>query len=259
MNISTNNTTTTRPAKRTRMRAVVLSIAMLLGTQNAYAGMPVIDITSILGEVRSWISDTTEYAKEAVRWNEWKQQIDSIRDIFNALNFAIGLPAGEKLEKVDPKYLVQETCGGDAMGFNMTTAMSVLGIDLNSDIKKQQQQICVNIQMMQNRKFNDSVEFLDKTIKQAQDAAIEVLLARNNSKNSVGGVSATTSDATRLNNELNMLAQQWGTRMQSYDAYIATMERRQNLLAKTALKGKQNKLAADLVQTIALKAALSID
>ena len=259
MNDTNKRNAKTKAAKRTRLRAAVLATALLMGTQNAYAGWPVIDITSIMGEVRSWIDDTTEYAKEAVRWDQMKAQIDSIRDVFNALNFAIGLPLGEKLEKVDPKYLVEETCGSDAMGLNLSTVMSVMGMDMNSDLKKQQQQICVNIQMMQNRKFNDSVDFLDKTIREAEKAMLENLGSRMSSKNSVGSVQAATSDSTRLGNQLNVMAQQWGTQMQAYDAYIATMEQRQNLLAKTALKGKRNKLASDLVQTVALKAALSID
>ncbi len=258
MNISTNNTTTTRPAKRTRMRAVVLSIAMLLGTQNAYAGMPVIDITSIIGEIRSWISDTTEYAKEAVRWNQMKQQIDEVRAIFDAFNYIVGLPDGAKLEKVPPKYLVEEACGKKALGFDLKTAVSVLGIS-DGDIAAQQAQICVNIRMMQNRKYNDSVDFLEKTVKQAEEQMYKNFMSRIGS-NKTGAVQAADSDTLRLGNELNMMAQQWGTRMQAYDAYIAAQQENQNVLARAALKGNpKNKLLGDLVQTVALKGALSVD
>jgi hypothetical protein len=258
MNISTNNTTTTRPAKRTRMRAVVLSIAMLLGTQNAYAGMPVIDITSIIGEIRSWISDTTEYAKEAVRWNQMKQQIDEVRAIFNAFNYIVGLPDGAKLEKVPPKYLVEEACGKKAMGFDLRTVASLTGIS-DGDIASQQAQICVNIRMMQNRKYNDSIDFLEETIKKAQEEMYKNFMSRIGS-NKTGAVQAADSDTLRLGNELSVMAQQWGTRMQAYDAYIAGQEQNQNVLAKAALKGNpKNKLLGDLVQTVALKGALSVD
>jgi hypothetical protein len=258
MNISTNNTTTTRPAKRTRVRAVVLSIAMLLGTQNAYAGMPVIDITSIIGEIRSWISDTTEYAKEAVRWNQMKQQIDEVRAIFDAFNYIVGLPQGAKLEKVPEKYLVEEACGKKALGFDLKTAASVLGIS-DGDIAAQQAQICVNIRMIQNRKYNDSVDFLEKTVKEAEEQMYKNFMSRLGS-NKTGGVQAADSDTLRLGNELNMMAQQWGTRMQAYDAYIAAQQENQNVLARAALKGNpKNKLLGDLVQTVALKGALSVD
>lgn len=257
MNDTMKRNTKAKAAKRTRLRATVLAAALLMGTNSAHAGgMPVIDFASIMGQIRGWISDTTQYAKEVTHFDQMKEQIDNIRDIFNMFNFAIGLPDGEALTKVNERYLVQETCGDDAAGLSMTTVMSVLGMDVNSDLKAQQQQICVNIQMMQNRKYNDSVEFLDLTIQQAEAEAMNIMQAA--SSNSVGATSAATRDATRLNNKLNLLAQQWGTRMQSYDAYIATMEKRQNLLAKTALKGKK-RLARDLIQTAVLKGALSID
>ncbi len=257
MNDTMKRNTKAKASKRTRLRATVLAAALLMGTNSAHAGgMPVIDIASIMGQIRGWISDTTQYAKEVTHFDQMKDQIDNIRDIFNMFNFAIGLPDGEALTKVDDRYLVEETCGDGASGMSMSTVMSVLGMDIGSDLKKQQQQICVNIQMMQNRKYNDSVEFLDKTIKQAQAEAFKIMDAAKG--NSVGATSAATREAARLDNELNLLAQQWGTRMQSYDAYIATMETRQNLLAKTALKGKKG-LARDLIQTVTLKAALSID
>lgn len=256
MNDTMKRNTKAKAAKRSRLRAAVLAAALLMGTNNAYAGMPVIDFSQILGQIRGWISDTTQYAKEVTHFDQMKEQIDSIRDIFNMFNFAIGLPEGEALTVVDEKYLVEETCGDGAGGLSMTTVMSVLGMDVTSDLKKQQQQICVNIQMMQNRKYNDSVKFLDLTVKQARAEAMKIFEAGNS--DSVGATTAATRDATRLNNELNLLAQQWGTRMQSYDAYIATMETRQNLLAKTALKGKK-RLARDLIQTAVLKGALSID
>ncbi len=247
-----------RPLHR-RMAATVLAGALLVGAPSAQAGgYPVIDVTSIFQDIKSWIDDTIEYGKEALRWNEIKQQIDDVRAIMDAMNFVIDLPMGEPLKKVDPKYLVAETCGQEAMGFNLRTAMSLAGIE-SGDIKSQQQQICVNIRMMQNRKFNDSVDFLDKTIKQAQEAMLENFLARAGTSK-VGGVQSADSDSARLSNQLNTMAQQWATRMQSYDAYIATMEANQNALARTALKGNpKNKFIGDIVQTVALKGALSVD
>lgn len=262
MHIAQNIKATPHP-RRSRTQALVLGAALLLGVQNAHAGgVPVIDVTAIMQDFRSWLDDTWEYAKEATRWNEIKQQIDDARALFSALNFAMDLPLGEKLEKVDPRYLVAETCGQDAMGLNMSTAFSLLGFNSESDFKQQQKQICVNIRMMQNRKFNDSVDFIDKTMKQAEQAMLENFLARTSGSkaNTTGNVQAADSDARRLNNQLNVMAQQWSTRMQSYDAYIATMEANQNQIARAALKGNpKNKIIGDVVQTIALKGALSVD
>lgn len=259
MNDTNKRTTKAKSAKRTRLRALVVAAALMMGTQNAYAGWPVIDITSIMGEIRSWIDDTTEYAKEAVRWDQMKQQIDELRAIFDAFNYMVNLPDGQPMVKVDKRYLVKETCGQNTEAFSLKTLLSIAGIGDEEDIKSQQTQICVNIRMVQNQKYNDSVDFLEKTIAEAQDAMFKNFLSRKTS-NKQGGVQAADSDTLRLGNELNMMAQQWATRMQSYDAYIATMELNQNVLAKSALKGNpKNKMLGDLVQTAALKGALSVD
>lgn len=243
---------------RFRLGGKALCVALMLSTSNAYAGYPVTDFGSIIESFMNRLQSAVEFAKEATRWDEIKQQIDDARAILDAVNFAMDLPAGEPLKKVDPKYLVAETCGQDAMGFNLKTALSLAGIE-PGDIKSQQKQICVNIRMMQNRKFNDSVEFLDKTVKQAEEAMYENFMRRFGS-NKAGGVQSADSDTARLSNELNMMAQQWGTRMQSYDAYIAAMQANQNVLAKAALKGNpKNKALGDIVQTVALKGALSVD
>lgn len=262
MNDTKKTNTNAKPAKlsRARLRACVLAVALLTGTQSSTAaGWPVIDITSIMGDLRSWFDDTMEYAKEATRWNQIKQQIDEVRSIFNAFNYMMNLPMGQTMKKVDPKYLVPESCGQEAMGFNLKTALSLVGIESDSDIKKQQMQICVNIRMMQNQKYNDSVDFLDKTIKEAQEAMLKNFLSRAGS-NKTGGVQAADSDTLRLGNELSVMSQQWAAKMQSYDAYIAAMQENQNILAKAALKGNpKNKLIGDIVQTVALKGALSVD
>ena len=258
MNDTKNRNTKAKAAKRTRLRALVVAAALMMGTQNAYAGWPVIDITSIMGELRSWYDDTIEYAKEATRWNQIKQQIDEVRAIFDAFNYLIGLPEGAPLERVPDKYLVKETCGGQSLGFDLKTVMTLTGIS-KEDIATQQMQICVNIRMMQNRKYNDSVDFLKETIKQAQEAMYENFMSRIGS-NKTGAVQAADSDTLRLGNELNMVAQQWATRMQAYDAYIAGQQENQNVLAKAALKGNPtNKMLGDIVQTVALKGALSVD
>jgi hypothetical protein len=258
MNDTKKSRAKVRNRNRARLRACVVAVALAMGTQNAYAGYPVIDITSIMGELRSWWDDTIEYAKEATRWTQIKQQIDEVRAIFDAFNYVMNLPTGQPMKKVAPNYLVAESCGQNSSGFSFKSVLSVVGIT-GEDIKTQQTQICVNIRMIQNQKYNDTVDFLDKTVKEAQEAMLENFMKRASS-NKGGGVQAADSDTLRLGNELNMMGQQWATKMQAYDAYIAGQQENQNILAKAALKGNpKNKMLGDLVQTIALKGALSVD
>ncbi|MDN8647626.1 MULTISPECIES: hypothetical protein [Stenotrophomonas] len=263
MEIEMNNAMQTRSAGRTprrsRLGAIVLSGALLLSAQNANAGLPVIDYSSIMQEFRAWIDQTIEYGKEATRWKQIKQQIDDARALFSAMNFLMNMPQAQELKRVKEDYLVAETCGQDAVGLSLTNLFDAVGFKADKDIKEQQKQICVNIRMMQNRKFNDSVDFMTTTSEEMEKALYENFMARLKS-DKIGNVQAADSDAKRLGNQLQAMSQQWVGRMQAYDAYIAVMEANQNVIAQAALKGDpKKKLASDLVRTAALKTALSID
>ncbi len=242
--------------------AARLLTAALLVAPAANAGVPVIDITSIIGDLRAWLDDTVQYAKEAKRWKEVQAQINSVRAIFDPLRFSIGLPPGATLEKVAPDYLVVEACGKGAADLRMQSAVTPLRFARREERKEreaQQRQICVNIQMMQNRKFNETVTFLERTINDAETAMHDIFQARVDSNNTTGGVQATQSDTARLTNHLNLTAQQWSTRMQAYDAYIAVMQSRQNVVARAALQGDPTADAvSDIMQTVLLEQALKI-
>lgn len=237
--------------------AAGLLVTALLAVPSANAGAPVIDITAIIGDIRAWIDDTVQYAKEAERWKEVKAQIDEASAIFDPLRFSMGLPPGAALQTVAPNYLVVEACGKGAGRLRMERAVGALRFSTREEREAQQLQICVNIQMMQNRKFNETVIFLDRTIKETENAMDAIFRAREDSGNTTGGVQATDSDSARLSNQLGLMAQQWSTRMQGYDAYITVMQSRQNIIARAALQGDPTaEAASDVVKTAVLKAAL---
>lgn len=251
-----------RPSTSSRGGRIVarLLITALLAAPTANAGAPVIDITAIIGDLRAWLDDTIQYAKEAERWKEVQAQINDVRAIFDPLRFSIGLPAGAALEAIPPDYLVVEACGRRAAGLEMQRSVPALRFarrEQREEREAQQRQICVNIQMMQNRKFNETVTFLERTINDAESAMQDIFQARVESNNTSGGVQATQSDTERLSTQLSLMAQQWSTRMQAYDAYIAVMQSRQNTIARAALQGDPTSDAvSDIMQTTLLELAL---
>lgn len=254
--------TTKKAGQRNRRGALalVLAIASMTATQSVSAGAPVIDITSIVGDIQKFFSDAMVFAKEAKRWEEVKAQIDDARAIFDPLRFSMGLPAGVKLQPVEPDYLVAEACGNKAGGLGLESVFPALKLGDRYAFEGQMRQICVNIQMMENQRFNETVVFLDRTMEQAEDAMRQVYDARTSSGNTTGSVQSTQSDTARLTNQLNVLSQQWMTRMQGYDAYIAAMHSRQRVLSRAALRGDPGATAvSDVVQTLALKRALEIE
>jgi hypothetical protein len=246
-----------RPTKRTRLRIGALSIALLLGFQSAHANAPVIDIAAIIEAIVSQFQALAEYSEEAQRWNQIKQQIQEAKITIGATSYGMNLPPGEELKVVDDDYLVSETCGSGAGGSFVSDLMQ-LGAG-QSSYKAQQTQVCVNIRMMENRKYNDTVRFLSGTMKEV-NAALQDNMTNRSGSNDSGNVQASDSDATRLANQLTALSQQWSVRIQSYDAYIATLKVKQNNLAKLALKGDPSKkLMGDAIQTAALKLALDLN
>lgn len=243
-----------------RVLAGVLAVASLAAVQSASAGAPVIDITSIVGDIQKWMDDTMVHAKEASRWEEVKAQIDDARAILDPLRFSMGLPEGVGMQPVEKDYLVKEACGKKAVGLSMERVFSTLRLDNRYAFEGQMRQICVNIQMMENQKFNETVLFLETTMEQAEDAMRQVYNARASSGNTSGGVQSTQNDTARLTNQLNVLSQQWMTRMQGYDAYISAMHARQKVLSRAAFRGDPDATTvSDVVQTLALKRALQIE
>jgi hypothetical protein len=113
------------------------------------------------------------------------------------------------------------------------------------DWKSQQTQICVNIRMMQNRKYNETVDFMTKTTPSFLESMAKITGMRQTS-NDAGNMDAVMSDSLRTANEMEVVAKNFETRMKSYDAYIEVMEANQKVVAQNALKGKRS-LASDLM------------
>ncbi len=246
-----------RNIPRTQLRGLLIAAGVLVSAPSAQAQMVVSDPPGLVQQMLQYFMDGKEYVEEAKRWDEQASQIKDMKSIFNALEFEMGLPEGMRMEAVADNYLVEKVCGKGSGASLLQQGFAALNIGKSADAKREQRSICVSIQMAKNRRYNDSLEFLEKTIRQAKDAERLNLKSRNSDKNSSGSVQATQSDSARLANQLQVLAQEWSTRMQAYDAYIAAMQTRQNVIARAAFKGDSHARAVtDVVKTIALKKAL---
>jgi len=202
------------------------------------------------------IQQAAQNAKENVYWlkllQEYRDALVKVQGIVNAF----GLPPGAKLEVVSEDYLVAEACSAGNPG--LTDRLKSFVFKSDGDWKAQQTQICVNIRMTQNRKYNDTVKFMTETVPSMLES-LDAITSQRNGSSLLGNITATDSDSLRTANDLSLKAQEWEARMQAYDSYIAMMEANQKIIAQNALKGKPSRLAGDLVKTAALKGALSID
>lgn len=202
------------------------------------------------------IQQAAPNSKDNIHWmkllKEYQDALVKVQGIINTF----GLPQGAELETVSEDYLVAETCNAGSP--SLADRLKGFMFKPNGDWKAQQTQICVNIRMTQNRKYNDTVRFMTETVPSMLES-LDAITSQRNGSSLLGNITATDSDSLRTANDLSLKAQEWEARMQAYDSYIAMMEANQKIIAQNALKGKPSRLVSDLAKTAALKGALSID
>ncbi|WP_145974317.1 hypothetical protein [Stenotrophomonas pictorum] len=246
--------------------AIVFGVALALGAVTAHSQQAVVEVGPSFGQqilnqintYRAQIQQAAQYIKDNTQWatdwaqtlREYQEALVTVQGIINSF----GLPDAAPLTPVAPNYLVAETCGKDA---DLKGWLSSVVFGSGGDWKSQQTQICVNIRMMQNRKYNESVDFMLTTAPSFLNSLDRIASLRLLS-NRRGDMDAVVNDSLRTANEINAAAKNFEARMKSYDAYIEVMEANQKLIAHRAMKGPSS-LAGDLVKTAALKTALSID
>ncbi|QII29508.1 hypothetical protein G6052_12575 [Stenotrophomonas maltophilia] len=264
MNKANDNRKSGRGRRRSRLAALVLGCAAVLSTNPVSAsGWPVFDFAGLMQAVEEWGlidkqsgQDLIEFGKQAKRWDDTMKQYQQALVQIQAQFRAIGLPEGQPLVKVDPKYMVAETCGGQGMDFSLTGLLGAVGLTGDQDLKKRQQQICVNIRMMENRKYNESIDFLNETVPTMEHALADILEERQQNNNQ-GTVQGADSESLRTANDLAVATQKWEGQMRSYDAYIEVLKVNQKLIGKTALKGDPaTRFVRDVAKTAILAGAL---
>ena len=187
-------------------------------------------------QLPEYIAKIQHYQKEADGWKAQVQgmtdQIASIRNMFMTL----GLQAGPQMDEVPLNYNVAERCGGFSIS---SFARSQLSISKEGDIYQQQKQVCANIQMMNNVKFNETVKFLRDSNENMQRDFTN-LQRQFGSSNNLGNNTKASQDADAALYAQEARFKNWESRMTAYDAYIGTMQENQKLLAQTALKGSKS-------------------
>ncbi|KAF1707045.1 hypothetical protein [Pseudoxanthomonas sacheonensis] len=258
MNIDSKNKSAKRKHKKPLLASLALMCSLAVGGANAQwiVNDPAHMMQNILTQLEQMGKDVAEYAEQAARWQQqyshYRQQLIKAQSMFTKL----GLPQSVTLEKVEDDYMIADRCRGAGGGL-LSGLKNMLTLDPNGDLMKQQQQICVNIQVMENRKYNETVEFLKKSMPEL-DQTLATLKSMRDSNNDQGNLTKVSYDAEALTADMNKSFAEWESRMNSYDAYIQSMQQAQKTLTQIALKGKQSSPLGTLVKTTALQGALEV-
>ncbi len=266
MSKTNRNRESGRSLRQKRLAALLLgSMAVFSASPVGASGYPVFDFSALVQALKDFkqsnaqlIADGKEYGEQISRWSRTLQEYQNALIKIQGLMNNFGLPPGATLERVPDDYMVAEVCRTSG-GFSATNLLKKFVLDTSGDLYAQQQQLCVNIQMMENRKRNETVDFMEKTIPSVDATLTEIMGWRMGGNGNLSGtVSAVNSESLRTANEIAVLQQKWEARMRSYEAYQQSMMANQRVLARVALKGKPG-VISQLVKTGALKGALSVD
>lgn len=197
------------------------------------------------------IQDAGEYTETAMRW---KRQYDHYQQQLVKLKHALmgfSMPNSLSMDMVEDNYMVAERCGA---GFSLSSVVQGFSLNPNGNIVEQRKTICASIQIAQNRKYNETVSFVKKTLPELE-AALKKTNDRRDSSEDQGVSQAAQYDAVNYSNAFDTRYRAWQVQIQTYDAYIEAMESKQRSLTHMGLKGEES-LLGTVVKTAALKAAL---
>lgn len=240
---------------RARRLRPALFLALCLGVGSTHAQAivsdPVHTFQNIATQIQDMIAKAAQYGQQATRWYRTLQHYQQQMVRVEGMITSFGLPGGQALEEVPYDYMVSERCGS---GLGMRGVLHAISLNQKGDYIGQQRRICQQMQQLQNIKYNETVQFLRRTVPQMQAdlKRIEAMRATDNSNGTVDG--ATNASAT-MQTSLEVQFQQWDARMKAYDGFIASLQESQRQLARMALKGESNPIGT-VVKAAALQGAL---
>ncbi|WP_153065868.1 hypothetical protein [Xanthomonas campestris] len=252
-----------------KMRALVLAVGctISLNSQAIVFFDPTNFVENFLQEIQSYAQfakDNSHYLKEiqyfADQAQRWKQQYDAAMALIDLSTYQSLLPGGVKLVKVDEDFMVRERCGGEAPSIFSVSGLKEIVLSKiqetlkTEDLDKQQKKTCAFIQMLKNKRYNDSIDFLETTMPAFQ-RELDIIARGNIGNRTPGQMAQAMYKLKVLSNSMDIQMATWNSRNQAYESYIVLMEDKQKSLAKQALNGKEV-LLGTVVKNLALRAAL---
>nr|KAJ9633160.1 hypothetical protein H2204_007306 [Knufia peltigerae] len=257
-------TRATKKNKNSRVRAGVLAMsltAMLAAPVQAYT-LPVVEIgmnlfNGTMTEVNTLATQAEaliEYGEQYQRFYETTQNWAQKLAKFNQIIASPIMPKGVKLTPVEPEWNVAERCGAGSI-MSLSGIMAALNLNSGGDIISQQRNICAAIQMLENQKYNETIEVVQKTMPDMRKVLDRIKDIRD-LFSTEGSMSETSANAAVTDIYMQADFTTWEKQIEGYDKQIQALTKMQQMLAQRALKGSQSPFGT-VVKAAALKAALS--
>ena len=240
--------------------SVVLTYGLIAGT--SHAQWIVNDPTSLAKAVE-------EYANQAQRWMQTVKQYEAVAQHYadqvafwneqlvklDGLNFQL-FTLQNQFKHIADDYGVKDACPGvtDSLAGDITSALQTT-FDMGGDVVKQQRDLCRLIVMTKNKKYNDTVDYLQNVAQASIDMTHIQQDRLTKVAQSPGNLEANTNDVARYQGSLENARSQWESNMQQDDAKIQMLQQVQANLSRRAMQGSPGVLGT-IVNAAALEAAL---
>lgn len=248
---------------RLRFTAMAISVAALLVFPAKGYTVPVVEVglntlNSTLTEANTLAAQAealAEYSTQAQRFLETTQNWAQKLAKFNQIIASPLMPQGVKLEPVPLEWNVAERCGaGNIM--SLSGILTALDLSPGGDILAQQRNICAAIQVMENQKYNETVEVVQKTMPDMRKVLDRIKDIRD-LWSGEGAMAEASANAVVSDAYMQADFATWEKKTEGYDKQIQALTKMQQILAQRALKGTGQSPLGTVVKAAALKAALS--
>jgi hypothetical protein len=250
---------TDRQSRKVRKAPFLTSLALgcALMTGSAGAGIPVTDVGNmpnhIITQIQSYLNQLNTYTQRAQDYKQYADMIINPGQAFQMAQLSFGAAQFQKRNEMEG---VSERCRGSGSGSMIGELFTAVGLNPNGDIIAEQRRICTMIVVLENKKYNDSVDAMNKLLNDTQ-TEINTQASRLIGTNRQGDTQTLQANATNGLQTILTNHQQTQERMKMYDDLINVLKESQKALAVRALKGESTPLST-MTNTLILAGALSL-
>jgi hypothetical protein len=269
-----NSMSSSKTVPRGFIRKTRLSLTLACGLfANAlYAQWAVIDPASIAQDAANFATTVAHYGAEvqnftdqAMRWKNTVQQYSAVIQHYQqqliqlqSLQFTL-LQAQNNFTKRNVDQDVQLFCpGSTASLIDIRSLVPQYILNLNGNIAQEQLQVCSNLVQLQDAKFNETVDLIQKLADENNEEISKIEAQRNSVGTAQGALAANQNETTRYLARTNNDIQSWQTKTQAYDVQIEFLKAQQAALARRAMNGDSSNtnLLGEATQAAVMAAAL---
>ncbi|MDR3444990.1 MULTISPECIES: hypothetical protein [unclassified Dyella] len=199
-------------------------------------------------------NQATQITSLADQLSQLEQTYSTIKNTISSMGLNL-LPISNSLPIISDSD-AQTTATNQCPGADpVSMVANVFGVDMSSDIKGQQTQICYQIVMRQIHKYNIVAGMLNRMNDYSNN--LSSLVSGLNSLDAFASGSRQVSQAqtSQSQNALSVEMANVDQQIKADDAIIATLKERQSMLAQTAMKGT---MLGNAMQVVTFGAALSV-